>query len=58
LKLILDKAKLANLKRVLLTVDEGNIASEKIIIANGGVCESSSYVDKVKKVVKRYWINL
>lgn len=57
LKLSIEKARLLGLEKVLVTTNEDNIASEKIIIANGGVFEGSSYVDEVKKVVKRYWIS-
>ena len=58
LKLSIEKARLLGLEKVLVTTNEDNIASEKIIIANGGVYEGSSYVDEEKKVVKIYWINI
>ena len=54
---MLQKVESTNVERVLLTVNEENIALEKIIIANSGVFEGSGYVDDIKKVVKRYWIN-
>jgi len=58
LKLALPKAKEIGLNRVLLTCDETNIASRKIIEKNGGVLETkeenpATGVDKL-----RFWISL
>ena len=44
------------LKKVLLTCDYDNIASEKTIISNGGKFEKEVNVEG--KIKKRYWINL
>lgn len=44
------------LKKVLITCDWNNIASEKTIIANGGNFEKEIGVDGNK--MKRYWIQL
>ncbi len=58
LKLVMPKAKALGLKKVLVTCDETNIASKKIIEANGGVFENSvkQAIGKPNKL--RYWINL
>lgn len=45
-----------NIQRVLITCDEDNSASEKTIIANGGIFEKEIEVDG--SVIKRYWISL
>jgi predicted acetyltransferase len=42
--------------RVLITCAEGNLGSEKTILENGGVYEST--VDNSGKRLKRFWINL
>ena len=40
--------------KMLVTCDEGNVASERTIIAGGGVYENTIDVDGDK--MKRYWI--
>ena len=50
---IMNAAKLG-IERMLVTCDEGNIASKKTILANGGVFEKTIEVDGVK--MKRFWI--
>lgn len=45
-----------NIDKVLITCNRDNIASEKTIIANGGVFEKEICVDG--KYMKRYWISL
>ena len=40
---------------MLVTCDADNIASEKTILANGGVFEKTIEVDGT--VMKRYWID-
>ncbi len=45
-----------NISRVLITCDEDNYASEKVILNNGGVFESKILAGDFVK--KRYWINL
>lgn len=42
--------------KVLITCDEDNVASGKVIMANGGVYEKSVEVDGC--LVRRYWITL
>jgi len=44
------------LEKVLIVCDSDNIASEKTIIANGGVFEAEICVDG--KTMKRYWVDL
>ncbi len=47
-----------NLERVLITCFEDNIASEKTMLANGGIYESTVYEPDEKVNLKRYWINI
>ncbi len=56
LRLNLCNAKALGLKKVLITCDQDNPASEKTILANGGVYENTVWVDGV--AIKRYWIDL
>lgn len=56
LKLALKKAKNMGMKKVLITALDTNIASQKCIMANGGVYEDTR-VDGDKKL-QRYWIDL
>ena len=58
LRLTLEKAKLLGLDRVLVTCDEGNIASAKIIERNGGVLEDTYQENEVAVPKRRYWIDL
>jgi predicted acetyltransferase len=56
LELVLPKVKVLKLKKVLLTCDDSNIASWKIIEKNTGKLKN---IIKVKeKKVRRYWIKL
>jgi len=52
----LQNCKNRGLGKVLITCDHDNIASEKTIIANGGVFEKEICVDD--NIIKRYWIEL
>jgi predicted acetyltransferase len=58
LRLGLEKANAMGLKRVLLTCDEDNIGSKKIIEYNGGKLENAVLIEgsPVKKL--RYWIEI
>ncbi len=58
LHLGLEKAKAARIYRVLVTCDENNIGSKKIIEHNGGQFENAIHIDgsAVKKL--RYWIDV
>lgn len=44
------------LKRVLVTCIDGNRGSEKVILANGGVYESTVYEPNAGIQLKRFWI--
>lgn len=56
LKLALLKAKRLGLTKVLVTCDEGNIGSQKIIEASKGVLEDIVEIGEGKPRKKRYWI--
>lgn len=58
LRLGLMEAKKMGLERVLLTVDEGNIASRKIIEKNGGVLENSVPNPETGINKLRFWITI
>lgn len=58
LKQGLDIARELGFGRVLCVCDEDNIASERVIIKNGGIFENRLYDDEEKVFVKRYWIDL
>lgn len=55
LSMALEKCKQLNISNVLLTCNADNIASEKTIVANGGILENQIVVDGVAK--KRFWIS-
>ena len=56
LRLNLQNAKKMGIDKLLVPCDEKNIASEKTILANGGVYENTIDVDGSK--TKRYWIKI
>lgn len=58
LELGLPKAKELGLNKVLLTCSEGNIASEKIIVKNGGVYEDARFHAGHGVNKKRFWIEV
>lgn len=61
LKIILCRCKELNEERVLLTCDKGNIASSKVIIANGGILENEvNDTEGISEsgIIQRYWIVL
>ena len=58
LRLGLDKARERGLARVLLTCDETNIGSRKIIEANSGEFENAVVVEGQADKKLRYWISL
>lgn len=55
LRLNLQKAFEFGIPKVLVTCADGNIASEKTIVANGGVYEKTVYVEG--HGIKRFWVN-
>ena len=58
LGLALGKCKELGIKKALITCYPENEGSRKTILKNGGVYESTVYVDELKKEVERYWIDL
>ncbi|RJQ24751.1 GNAT family N-acetyltransferase [Candidatus Parcubacteria bacterium] len=58
LKLALEEAKKLGLKKVLLTCNENNIGSKKIIESNGGVFQDRVFLSAEKPYKLRYWIDL
>lgn len=56
LRLNLENCRALGIKRVLLCCDDDNIASERTILANGGVFERTTEANG--KTVKRFWIEL
>ena len=58
LSLALPKAKALGLNRVLITCDETNLGSRKIIEENGGVYEDSVSQGDGLPPKRRYWIDL
>ena len=56
LKLALEKSKELKIKKVLITCDEDNIASEKVILSANAKLEDIRNVDGENK--KRFWIDL
>jgi len=58
LALTLEKAGELGLKQVLVTCDENNIASAKVIEKNGGILEDKYSNDELEQAKRRYWIDL
>ena len=59
LALILPDCRQVGLRRVLVTCDDDNIASRKVILANGGVYEGTEPHPRIAdKVRLRFWIDL
>jgi len=57
LRQLLETARAKSIRRLLITCDEDNVASERTIVKNGGAFESIvRNGDKPKK--KRFWIDL
>lgn len=56
LRLDLEKCRNRNMERILITCSKENPASEKTILANGGIFENEVLVDG--ETMKRYWITL
>jgi predicted acetyltransferase len=58
LKLTLEKARQIGLKRVLLTCDDDNLASARVIEKNGGILQDKILNEGHKVPTRRYWIDL
>jgi predicted acetyltransferase len=54
----LEKARAVNITRALVTCDDTNIASAKIIEANGGMLENIILMAGYPVPVRRYWIEI
>ena len=57
LKMVLPHCAALGLDRILVCCIDGNIASEKTILANGGVYEYTVYEPKRNHSLKRFWIS-
>ena len=58
LRMALPHCQEIGLDRVLITCAEGNIGSERTILANGGIYESTVYEPNSCRNMKRFWITL
>jgi predicted acetyltransferase len=58
LRLGLEKARESGLRRVLVTCDEDNIGSKKIIEHNGGKLENAIEIEREPVRKLRYWIEI
>lgn len=58
LKMTLPFCKDLGISRVLISCIDGNIGSEKTILANGGVYESTVCEPHKGRILKRFWITL
>lgn len=58
LKMTLPFCKDLGISRVLISCIDGNIGSEKTILANGGVYESTACEPHRGRILKRFWITL
>lgn len=56
LKLALEESYKLEIEKILITCNKKNIASSKIITANGGVLENEVY-DNEGQIIQRYWVN-
>lgn len=56
LRLNIQNAKKLGIPKILITCHSDNLASEKTVIANGGIFEKIMEVDGTE--IKRYWINV
>lgn len=56
LRLNLENAKELGIEKILITCHSNNTASEKTILANGGIYEETIVVDRTE--IKRYWIDI
>jgi predicted acetyltransferase len=51
-------ARSVGLKRILLTCDDDNVASQRVIEVNGGVLENVVWDQGLRVPKRRYWIDL
>ena len=59
MKLALEKAKELGIDKVLITCDDDNIGSQKVIENNGGLLENKVQNNVNGEIIttRRYWIN-
>lgn len=55
-RLVLQEAKAMGMEKMMVTCTDGNIGSEKTILAGGGIYEKT--VDAEGELIKRFWITL
>ncbi|MCC6895385.1 MAG: GNAT family N-acetyltransferase [Anaerolineae bacterium] len=58
LQLGLVKARLLGITRALVTCDDDNIGSAKVIEANGGILENTVLLNHRPVATRRYWIDI
>lgn len=58
LKMVLPFCREIGLDKILVACIDGNVGSEKTILANGGVYESTVHEPKADRNLKRFWITL
>jgi len=58
LKMVLPFCREVGLEKILVACIDGNVGSEKTILANGGVYESTVYEPRGDRDLKRFWISL
>lgn len=58
LKLVLPECRRLGLDRILICCVQGNEGSRKTILKNGGVYESTVYLQERDAYLERYWIDL
>lgn len=57
LKLVLPKASELGIRKALITADEDNIASRKVIENNGGIFENVVMGKVFPEPIARYWVS-
>lgn len=55
---LVKEARKFEINRLLITCNEGNVGSKKIIEKNGGILENKVFSEEKNAVVLRYWIDL
>jgi predicted acetyltransferase len=58
LRQILQTPKAREIGRLLLTCAPDNVASNRVIVANGGVLERTIFVERIARETNLYWITL
>ena len=58
LEMVLPFCRKVGIDKVMITCIDGNIGSEKTILANGGIYESTIHEPNSNRNLKRFWITL